>query len=442
MRNASRTEVVQTVGTLFQLGTTAEWSDGDLLDRFVAGEEQARASAFEVLIDRHGSMVLDVCRNVLRNEHEAEDAFQATFLILAQQAQSIRKRGSVGSWLFGVASRVAARARVNAARQMARERASARIVSVPATSDPDGDVIAALHEEIARLPEKYRQPLILCEIEGLSYQTAATRLGCPIGTVGVRLKRAREKLRSQLLGRGDLDGLDGDWEKLASRRNRQPAAPALIATLTERASQLISGRLPEAGVLPTTISTLVRETSMAISVRQLMTRAAAFLVIGSSVAGTGAIGYQAVVRGAAHEPPLQTPVALAFRAAAQVPKVPVKQDPGDPAKKPPVFAQREIARRAVQAIEQMQKQAVPTPPEIQHRWALRLLDAERATAPSKVEEIAALEEYAARMKQLLERAKSMYTTGQLGLLDSLEAEYWYNEAAAWLEKARDEAKRP
>ncbi len=183
MRNASKAVVVQTVGTLFRLGTTGEWSDGDLLDRLVSREDETRSAAFEVLVDRHGPMVLDVCRNVLRDDHEAEDAFQATFLILARQARSIRQRGSVGSWLFGVATRVASRARVDAARRRARERAFAQDAAARAPSNSDAAAKAALHEEIAQLPERYREPIVLCYLEGMSYQAAAERLGCLIGRI-------------------------------------------------------------------------------------------------------------------------------------------------------------------------------------------------------------------------------------------------------------------
>lgn len=116
MRDPPQAVVVKTVGTLFQLGTTGDRSDSDLLDCFVSRDGETQSAAFEVLIDRHGPMVLDVCRNFLRDYHDAEDAFQATFLILARQARMIRRRGSVGSWLFGVATRVASRARVETAR--------------------------------------------------------------------------------------------------------------------------------------------------------------------------------------------------------------------------------------------------------------------------------------------------------------------------------------
>ena len=166
MRNTPKAVVVQTVGTLFQLGTTGEWSDGDLLDRFISREDETQSAAFEVLVDRHGPMVLDVCRNVLRDYHEAEDAFQATFLILARQARSVRRRGSVAAWLFGVATRVASRARVNAARRRARELVFAQNVAARASSSCDEVARATLHEEIERLPEKYREPVVLCYLEG------------------------------------------------------------------------------------------------------------------------------------------------------------------------------------------------------------------------------------------------------------------------------------
>ena len=152
MPNASRSVVLQTVRTLFHLGTSGEWSDGDLLDRFLSSEDEARHAAFEVLVVRHGPMVLDVCRNVLKDHHDAEDAFQATFLVLAKQARSIRRRGSVGSWLFGVATRVASRARVEAARRRAREQALAQDLAFRAASETYDDARMALHDEIGACP--------------------------------------------------------------------------------------------------------------------------------------------------------------------------------------------------------------------------------------------------------------------------------------------------
>lgn len=297
MRNAPKAVVVQTVGTLFQLGTTAGCSDGDLLDRFVAREDETRSAAFEVLVDRHGPMVLDVCRNVLRDEHDAEDAFQTTFLILATQARSIRRRGSVASWLFGVAARVAARARVDAARRRARERVFAHDVAARTPSNCNEIAKTVLHEEIARLPEKYREPVVLCYLEGMSYENAAQRLGCPLGTVSVRLMRAREKLRVRLQRRCEPIPSGMGIEMLAGATDHQPVAPALMTSVAQHAARLISGRLPGTGQIPSSISDLVQEVTMTMFARQLAARSVGFVIVGSLLVGSGVLGYQALGRG-------------------------------------------------------------------------------------------------------------------------------------------------
>src|SRR4029079_5904500 len=126
-------------------------------------EGELASAAFEVIVNRHGEMVFSVCRNVLRELHDTEDAFQATFMMLARQARSIRKRSSVASWLFGVASRVAARARSEAARRRLLERISAQIAAGSDTRADDHAAWALLHEAIESLPEKYRGPIVLCD---------------------------------------------------------------------------------------------------------------------------------------------------------------------------------------------------------------------------------------------------------------------------------------
>jgi RNA polymerase sigma factor (sigma-70 family) len=196
--------------TLFAGGTVGVLADGDLLERFVAGRDEV---AFEALVTRHGPMVLQVCRGVLADADDAQDAFQATFLVLARQAGSIRKRESVASWLFGVAGRIAARARVAAARRRKHESGAALEAArrecrgAPAWPESEQerhelDLTAALHEELSRLPEKYREPVVLCYLEGRTYEEVADRLRRPIGTVKVRLSRARDLLRARLTRRG------------------------------------------------------------------------------------------------------------------------------------------------------------------------------------------------------------------------------------------------
>jgi len=174
--------------------------DEELLRRFAAGRDE---EAFAALVRRHGPLVQDVCRRLLHNEHDAEDAFQATFLVLARNAASVRKQALVGSYLYGVAVRVARKARVVAARRRHHERAAAE---QPATPSLDAltlrELRGVLDEELARLPEKHRAPLVLCYFEGLSRDEAAERLGWSRRAVKARLEQARERLRQRLTRRG------------------------------------------------------------------------------------------------------------------------------------------------------------------------------------------------------------------------------------------------
>ncbi|MHB1560872.1 MAG: sigma-70 family RNA polymerase sigma factor [Isosphaeraceae bacterium] len=190
--------------TLFDSGSVGDLPDGVLLERFLSSRDEA---AFEALVTRHGPMVLRVCRAALGDLNEAEDAFQATFLVLVRRAASIRSRGSIASWLYGVASRVSARARVTAGRRGRHERASAagRPSLVPAPAfEPNNreDPVPLLYDELARLPDRYREAVVLCYLEGHTCEAAARRLGRPAGTVKARLHRARGILRRRLSSRG------------------------------------------------------------------------------------------------------------------------------------------------------------------------------------------------------------------------------------------------
>src|SRR4051812_2627456 len=191
---------------LFGDGTYSSLSDGQLIDRFLdRGEDSERA--FEALVTRHGPMVHRVCRQVLGNAHEADDAFQAVFLVLARKVGSVRDRESVGSWLDGVCLRVAARARAGMIRRRKREQPTENdldaVEAANAASTPTRDFDAELvHREVGRLSEKYRAPIVLCYMEGLTHDEAAARLNWPVGTVRSRLARARDQLRGRLSRRG------------------------------------------------------------------------------------------------------------------------------------------------------------------------------------------------------------------------------------------------
>ncbi|QEH38251.1 ECF RNA polymerase sigma factor SigE [Aquisphaera giovannonii] len=192
---------------LFEAGTLAGLGDDRLLDMYRAGERDEAERAFAVLVERHGPMVLGICEAVLRNRQEAEDAFQAVFLVLAQRSGTIRRGTAVANWLYGVARRVSLRSRRSLARRRMLEE---RRVAAIGTRDQGGEAAAVspptpypeLYEEVDRLPEAFRAAVVLCDLEGASYDAAATQLGCPVGTLQSRLARGRQRLRERLVRRG------------------------------------------------------------------------------------------------------------------------------------------------------------------------------------------------------------------------------------------------
>jgi RNA polymerase sigma factor (sigma-70 family) len=217
----------------------AEAADGHLLDRYTVYREE---EAFEELVRRHGAMVLGVCRRLLRDEHLAEDAFQATFLVLARKAGSIGQPATLAAWLYRVAYHIALRARKQAGRRRAREGSlhdAAREESADRKIEPE--LRRVLDEEVSRLPEKYRALIILCYWEGKTYEQAAALLGCPGGTVAGRLARARELLRRRLTRRGMALSAGA----LAAGFSQVPgsaAVPAALLLSTVRGALLFAAR--------------------------------------------------------------------------------------------------------------------------------------------------------------------------------------------------------
>jgi RNA polymerase sigma factor (sigma-70 family) len=173
----------------------ADHTDADLLTRFIDCSDEA---AFAILVHRHGPLILGVCRRLLGDVHSADDAFQATFLLLARKAGRLRRPERLGPWLYGVARRVALRARATRGR-----RREVPVVDMPAATPMDvDDLRPILDDAIARLPARDRTPVVLCYFQGLTYAEAARHLGCPAGTVSARLARARARLRVLLTRRG------------------------------------------------------------------------------------------------------------------------------------------------------------------------------------------------------------------------------------------------
>jgi RNA polymerase sigma factor (sigma-70 family) len=175
-------------------------TDGQLLERFTTRGDQ---TAFARLVERHGPLVLSVCRRILRHAEDAEDAFQAAFLVLARKAGSIAKYDSVASWLYKVAYRIAVRARAGKSRRLDLEKRALRPGMPPALVDAAcRELGRVIDEEVQKLPEKYRAAILLCYLQGQTNEEAARQLRWPTGTVKIRLLRARELLRKRLVRRG------------------------------------------------------------------------------------------------------------------------------------------------------------------------------------------------------------------------------------------------
>src|SRR6266498_1737548 len=173
-------------------------TDGELLEHYLERQDQ---SAFEALLARHGPMVLGVCRRILASAADAEDAFQATFLVLVRKAASVVPRELVGNWLYGVAYRTATSAKAMNARRRVKERSAAKPEACEEAAWTD--VRPLLDEELSRLPDKYRIPIVLCDLEGETRREAARQLGWPEGTLSTRLRAGRHLLAKALARRGD-----------------------------------------------------------------------------------------------------------------------------------------------------------------------------------------------------------------------------------------------
>ena len=259
-----------------------ELPDQELLQRFHAQQDQV---AFHAVLRRHGPMVLDVCRGVLGNEADAEDAFQATFLILAGKAGSIRKSASLGSWLHGVAYRTALKAR---ARSVARQKHEACLPGQ--ASEPHDlswrEVRQAIHEEVCGLPERYRTPLVLCYLEGATQEAAAIQLKLAKSTLRERLERGRTFLRTRLLRRG-LGPAALLVAAVWPAANASACVPISVVTSTIKAASLIAAGK---AVAQSAISAQVAALTEAMLLTKLKI-ATAFLVIVPLLVGAGAVGY-------------------------------------------------------------------------------------------------------------------------------------------------------
>jgi RNA polymerase sigma factor (sigma-70 family) len=267
-------------------------ADRQLLQRFLAERDEA---AFAALVRRHGPMVLGVCRRILQHDHDAEDVFQATFLVLARWAGAVRCQESVGSWLFGVAYRLAHKARLSAARRLSHESRAGRALSADPLDELSSlEAKALLDRELARLPEKYRAPLILCGLQGLARAEAARQLGVPLVTFKSRLEQARQRLRTRLTAQGlAVSGALGAF--LAGEWSAGAALPLPLAHTTSQAATAFAQGITPA--VPARLFTLVQA-----ALRPALVARRTLAVVAALLLGATGIGL-AVSRPTADEAP-------------------------------------------------------------------------------------------------------------------------------------------
>jgi RNA polymerase sigma factor (sigma-70 family) len=285
-------QVIQALRRAALLREEAGLTDGQLLGRFVERRDEA---AFEALVRRHGPMVLGVCLRVLGHHHDAEDAFQAVFLVLARKAASIRPRERVGNWLYGVAYQTARKARALALKRKAREKQVADMPEPKARPrDAWGDLRPVLDRELSRLPDKYRAPLVLCDLEGKARKEAARQLGWPEGTLSGRLARARALLAKRLVRQGVvLSG--GALAVVLAEKAASAGVPAALVGPTVKAATLVAaGHAAAAGAISANVAALLEGVLRAMLLTKLKTAAAALLALALLLPGAGLLAHRAL----------------------------------------------------------------------------------------------------------------------------------------------------
>jgi RNA polymerase sigma factor (sigma-70 family) len=285
MASAQQGAALRHINRLFGEGTVAGLSDARLLERYVSERDDL---AFQALVQRHGPMVMAVCRCLLDDPNDADDAFQAAFLLLARKARSIWINGSVGGWLHRVAWRIALQVKSDAARRRRQERRAAELAGARTAFGPAWDDAAmVLHQEIDRLPERYRKPIILCYLEDMTYQQAARSLHWSEGTTRGRLARGKELLRNRLTRRGVTLAVVALGAGSAARAGS--AVPAgLLQSTTLAAHYTALGETAAAGTISTSAATLIERALRTMMIARLkMAAMAALFVAAVTCVATG-----------------------------------------------------------------------------------------------------------------------------------------------------------
>ncbi len=467
----------QDLETIFGGGTLASLSDGQLLELFLEQRAEVGEKAFAAIVERHGPMVYRVCGQVVSDCHEAQDAFQAVFLVLARKAGAVRNGESLGSWLYGVALRVAARAKAGLNRRRARERQTEdgheEMLAPKAQATGHLEDAEAVHQEVGRLAEKYRAPIVLCYLEGLTHDQAAARLGWPVGTVRSRLARARDQLRARLVRRGvtvpAVLGPLAAWlgfeaagiaDAATMAAIAIPTVPANLLAMTIRsAHRLADGKAATVALFSSTAFTLTRGVLKTMALEKLVTMAWTVLPAGILVTTAGwVIGHEPGSRQklpGAVAPGQESKVVIA-PAAPGPPPVPVDplvrdlplfpgllnagQGPPDPVD--PLL--RDLLHSARQRLETQRayyEEGRITLDRIVMASA-RLMEVERLVARKESEALSAMQRHVSRLRAIEDREQAELVVGKGTAADAAEIVQNRLEAEVMLMKAKQAKPAP
>jgi RNA polymerase sigma factor (sigma-70 family) len=392
--------VRQQVRLLYEGGSVSGLTDWQLLRRYASRRDE---SAFAALVARHGSMVLGVCRRVLHSPEDVDDAFQATFLVLARKAPVLRERGALGAWVYHVARRVATRARADTARRRARERPAdpADVIELAVhRHGPEPDLGPLLDAELGRLPESYRAAVVLCDLEGLTHDQAARELGWPIGTVKGRLARARERLRGRLTRRGltlSVAMLVATCERSATAAVSESAAKAAL--------QAGTGELAGRAAVSAVASALAEGAVWSMNMNTLTKFAATAAVLGAVATGSGALAWQG--EGGSGKGEQRQTANSAAPAAKAAPATDVATEPQDTAKSPP-RGTADAAAGSVDPLDRSLSDLVEQIDKARNRYfdVKRLVrnPSDPSFTRTKAQLEALIEEFRERSSRLVERA--------------------------------------
>ena len=462
------------LGRLFRSGTVAGLSEELLLERFLETRDDV---AFEAIVARHGPMVLSVCRQILGDPHDVEDAFQATFLILLRKAQSIRNHKKLGEWLHGVAHRVSMRARADGSLRRARDARRACEAGFPGEpTEPPVDAGAleqadAVHDEIRKLPDKYRIPIIMCYLEGLTHEQAAERLSWPLGSVKGRLARARDLLRSRLKRRGFV----ASAELTAIRSARPSAVPEALLDLTLKAATRFAAGEATA-VAGTTITITAGAAALAEGVIKSMIAtnikiaAAAILSTGLVVGSASVMAYQqtsgtaAAKRAASSVDTDKSALdAQQWIGKASIPSAGTEKDKpgsldGTPHAKaiPPSDGSAKAAQGTAKAEETKKSDLVESvrsiyqsivdrhqqgvealDPNLLYVWSKRILEEQSLDPTDRKQLVIYILDHLNRMETLRKEVASRYEEGQVKLVEKQTADFYVIEAEHWIANAKE-----